>query len=60
LRVGRASPRLDNVIVIPAGRHSDPLTWPAQLASRGWVVGCQVERAAGVESVRELAFAELH
>jgi len=60
LRVGRASQRLDNAIVIPAGQRSDPLTWPAQLASRGWVAGCRGARAAGVESEMEWAFAGLH
>jgi hypothetical protein len=28
--------RLDQTIVIPAGPRSDPLRWPAQLASHGW------------------------
>jgi hypothetical protein len=60
LRGGRASQWLDIAIVIPAGRRSDPLRWPAQLASRGGGAGCQVARAAGVESEMELAFAGLH
>jgi len=40
----RASRRLDHAIVIRAGPRSDPLSWPAQLASHG---GAPAERSAG-------------
>jgi len=42
----RAGRRLDHAIVIPAGPRSDPLSWPAQLASHGGAAAREAGRSA--------------
>jgi len=44
----RAGRRLDHAIVIRAGPRSDPLSWPAQLASHGGAAAREAGRVSAL------------